>query len=287
MKKIYLLPLLVFLSLVFVAPLHAQRGLIKRQIKNKVREDMKEKHAEPQREKGRKALEDITYENDTRYPVPNNPVKATLALEMKTFKKNGKLKETTTTKMVFGDTGECLINNEGSKDESRMLFDYKAAALYMLNTQDKIATKMPMINFQKMAEKLAGDQLYIEDENGKWERTNEVKQIHGKSCIKYIYFNSKEKTKMHAWVTKDISIDLSGNHLFGGQIQDFSSGTSATTTRKIDENFPEGLMVRSVHFEKNNDTPSVQMDLITVDKTSDPKYFDLSGYEIHDVLSKL
>jgi len=86
--------------------------MIKRKIKNEVRKDMKEQHAEPQREKEREAIEDITYENDKCYPIPENPVKATLVMETKSFKNNGKLKETMTVKMVFGNTGECMILNE-------------------------------------------------------------------------------------------------------------------------------------------------------------------------------
>jgi len=283
MKKISLFTLTTFLLLLFAAPMQAQRGFIKRQIKKKVEKDMREKHAEPQKEKGRKALKDITYENDKRYPVPENPVQATLILETKSFKRNGKLKETSTMKMVFGDTGECMIMNEDDKDENRILFDYKGAATYMLNPKEKTATKMPMINFQKFGEKLAGDQMGLEDKDGEWTKTDEQKQIYGYKSRKYIYTNKKEKTKMHIWTTQDISIDLSGNHLFGGQIKDFSTNSASAST-KVDENFPKGVMVRSVFFEKNRDNPSTQMDLTTFKESSNPKYFDLSNYKVTDVL---
>lgn len=287
MKKISLFTFVTFVLLLFAGPVQAQRGFIKRQIKKKVEKDMREKHAEPQKEKGKKALEDITYENDNRYPVPENPVKATMVMETRGFKKNGKLKETSSIKMVFGDTGECMIMNEGDKDESRILFDYKGAATYMISIKEKTATKMPMINFQKLGEKLAGDQVNLEDDNGEWQRTQEQKEINGYNCRKYIYTNKKEKMKMYAWVTQDISIDLSGNHLFGGQIKDFSTNSASASSAKVDENFPRGMMVRSVFFEKNRDTPSTQMDIITFTKKSDPTYFDLSDYEVSDVLGKL
>src|SRR5690554_8079877 len=133
MKKTYIIPLTTILLLCFVAPVQAQRGFIKRKIQEKVEKDMREKHAEPQKEKGKKALEDITYENDTRYPVPENPVQATLVMEMKSYKKNGKLDDAITSKLVFGKTGECIIMNEGEKNETRMLYDYKGAATYMVN----------------------------------------------------------------------------------------------------------------------------------------------------------
>ncbi|WP_026451685.1 hypothetical protein [Aequorivita capsosiphonis] len=287
MKKIYRISLTTLLLLLFIAPAQAQRGFIKRKIKQKVEKDMREKHAEPQREKGKKALEDITYENDTRYPVPENPVQATLVMQMQSFKKNGKLDDTNTTKMIFGKTGECMIMNEGDKNETRMLFDYKGAATYMINEKEKTAMKMPMINFQKMVEKMAKSQGDIDDNNGQWERTEEQKEINGYNCRKYIYLNAKEDTKMHAWVTQDISLDLSGNHLFGGQIRDFATETATDTTVKVDENFPRGMMVRSIYFDKKSDKPSMITDITTFKKSSDPKYFDLSDYEINDILGRL
>lgn len=283
MKKIHLFLLASLLLLAFTSHTQAQRGFIKQQVKK----DMKEKYAEPEKEKGKKALEDITYENDTRYPIPENPVKATLSMETRTFKNNGKLKETTTAKMVFGDTGECMIMNEGDKNENRILFDYKGVATYMINPKEKTAMKMPMINFQKMVEKLAANQVDLDDDNGEWKQTNEQEDIHGHSCRKYIYTNTKENTKVHAWVTQDISIDLSGNHLFGGQIRDFSTIPAVANASKVDEDFPRGLMIRSVYFEKNSDNPSMQMDITSFEKSSDPKYFDLSDYKVTDVLGQL
>jgi len=289
MKKIYILSLTTLFLFLFIAPLHAQRGYIKSKIKQKVRNDMEEKYAEPEREKGKKALEDITYENDSRYPIPENPVKATMVMETKTYKKNGKLDDTMTSKIVFGNTGECMITNEGEKNESRMLFDYKGAATYMVNAAEKTAIKMPMINFQKMAEGMAKSGFSTESsDSGKWERTNEQQEINGFMSQKYIYTNSEENTKMDIWVTQDINIDLSGNHLFGGQIRDFSKlASEMETAEKPDPNMPKGMMVRSIYYEKNRDTPSTQMDITTFNKTSDPKYFDLSGYTVTDILGKL
>lgn len=287
MKKIYFFSIISLIFLLIAPAAEAQRGIIKRKIKNNVRNNMEEKYAEPEREKGKKALEDITYENDSRYPVPENPVQATMVIQMQSFKKNGKLDATNTTKMVFGHSGECMIMNEGEKNETRMLFDYNGAATYMVNEKDKTAMKMPMINFQKMAEKMAGSQIDAEDDTGEWQRTNEQKEINGYNCRKYVYTNTKEKTKMDAWVTPDISIDLSGNHLFGGQIRDFTNEMASKKTSQIDENFPRGMMVRSIYFDKNSDKPSMIMDITTFTKASDPKYFDLSKYEINDILGKL
>lgn len=287
MKKTYFISLITLIFLIVAPTAEAQFGRIHRKIKKEVKKDMKEQYAEPEREKGKKAIEDITYENDDRYPIPENPVKATLVMQMQSFKKNGKLDNTTNTKMVFGDTGECMIMNEGDKNETRMLFDYKGAATYMINEKEKTAMKMPMINFQKMAEKLAQGEGSIDDHNGKWERTSEQKEVNGYDCRKYVYTNTKEKTKMDVWVTQDISIDLSGNHLFGGQIRDFATEAANSAETKMDENFPRGMMVRTIYFDKKSDKPSMIMDVKTFKKSSDPKYFDLSNYKINDVLDKL
>jgi hypothetical protein len=206
---------------------------------------------------------------------------------MKSFKKNCTLNDTNTSKIVFGKTGECMIMNEGGKNETRMLFDYKGTATYMVNEKEKTAMKMPMINFQKMAEKMASMGTDVEDTSGTWKRTNEEKEINCYNCRKYIYTNENDKTKVDTWVTQEISIDLSGNHLFGGQIKDFSKNASTEATSKLDENLPRGLMVRSIYFQKNSDTPSSEMNITTFKKSADPAYFDLSGYEVMDILGKL
>jgi len=287
MKKSYLISLTALFLVLFLAPVQAQRGFIKNKIKQKVQNDMKEKHAEPERKKGKEALEDITYENDTRYPVPENPVQATLVMEMKTFKKNGKLDDSVTSKIVFGNTGECIITNVGEKDETRMLYDYKGAATYVINEKEKTAIKMPMINFQKMMEGMSKSNFGSESmDSGTWERTGEKKEINGFKCEKYVYTNPEEKTKMEIWATQNIPVDLSGNHLLGGQINDFSK--MAKTDRAVaDPNIPKGMMVRSVQYEKNRETPSAQMDVVTLNKSSDPAYFDLSNYTVTDIMGKL
>ncbi len=282
MKRSYIIFLTSLLLFLFIAPLQAQRGFIKK----KIRQDMEDKYAEPEREKGKKAIEEVTYENDTRYPIPENPVQATLVMEMQSFKKNGNLDKTTTTKILFGKTGECMIMNEGEKNETRMLFDYKGAATYIVNNKEKTAIKMPIINFQKMAEKMASQGGDMEDDNGQWTRTDEQKEINGYECRKYVYTNESEKTKVDAWVTQDISIDLSGNHLFGGQIKNFSQNASTSTTQ-LDKNYPRGMMVRSIYYQKNSETPNMEMNITTFEKSSDPIYFDLSGYQVTDLLGKL
>lgn len=272
-----------FLFFLFAIPAQAQRSYIRSKIKEKVRADMKEKHAEPQRERGKEALRGITYENDTRYPEPENRVTATLTMQTQQFKKNGKLESTVTSKVVFGPTGECMIMNAGEKEEIRLVFDYEGAANYMVNVTDKTAVKMPLINFTRMAAGLSKNLPATKEDRGEWTKTSEQQTINGYACRKYIYTDDKGN-HMDVWVTHDIHIDISENHLFGGSIRDFAA---LQIDAEADENLPSGFMVRNVYFEKRAKSPSMQMDIIGFDESYDPQYFDLSEYGATDVLDML
>lgn len=283
MKKTGIVSLLALIVGLMALPMEvdAQSGYIRSKIRQNIKRDMEKKHVESQREKGRQAIRDNTYENDKRYPVPENPVQATFSIQTKSFKNNGNLKSTITTKMVFGLTGECMIMNEGEKDETRMLFDYKQAATYTLNPKEKTAMKMPMMNFKKMAERMSQNQPAMGD-SGKWEKTSEQKNINGYNCQKYVYTDDKGN-HMDVWVTRDISIDLSQNHLFGGNVKNFAANSEQTAN----PNAPEGLMIQNIYYEKGAANPSTQMDLKSFKKSYDPAYFDLSSYKVTDILDKL
>lgn len=280
MRKHILSALITVLFISFIVPVQAQRSFIRSKIRQNIEKDMEKKHLEPQREKGRKAIRDVTYENDTRYPIPENRIKATLNMQTQLYKKNGQPDKTMTSKIVFGPTGECMIMNEGEKDETRMLFDYERRANYVVNVKEKTAMKMPMINFSKMAKRMAEKQPDLEGDKGSWQKTAETKTIHGYNCRKYIY-NDGEGNHMDVWITQDVQLQLSNDYLFGSSIKDFSGNESA------DENAPAGFMIRNVYYEKGSKTPSMQTDITRFDKSFDAAYFDLSTYEVSDLLDKL
>lgn len=283
MKRNGMISLVVLMIglIAFPCAADAQRSYIRSKIRQNIERDMEKKYVEPQKEKGRQAIRDNTYENDKRYPVPENPVQATLTLQTKNFKNNGNLKSTMNAKMVFGLTGECMIMNEGEKDETRLLFDYKKAATYTVNPKEKTAMKMPMINFTKMVDRMSRNQPQTDD-GGKWEKTSEQKNINGYNCRKYIYTDD-EKNHMDIWVTRDISIDLSDNHLFGSNIKSFAADSEQTAA----PNAPRGLMIRNIYYEKGAAAPSMQIDIKSFKKSYDPAYFDLSSYKVTDILGKL
>lgn len=252
-------------------------------VKRKVKESMEEKYAEPQREKGREAIRGASYENDTRFTDVENRVEATIDMQMKSFKKNGKEKDKTNTKIIFGPSGECMATEYGTNNESRIVFNYADAANYVINVKDKTAMKMPLINIGKMVKAMAQDMPDAEDSGGSWKKTSEQQAINGFNSQKYVYTDN-DGTSMEVWATKDITIDLRDNYLFGTQIKDY--GIEMEGKQDIDPNIPRGLAVRTLSYDKNGNITS-QMDITQFDKSSDPAYFDLKNYKVIDIIDKL
>lgn len=284
MKKLIINSLgILMLVIMLPASVSAQPGFIKNKIKQKIKEDMHEKHVEPQREKGREALKGVTYENDKRFPALENRVTATIDMQMKSFNNKGKVKDEVNSKLIFGPAGECMVTNANNKDETRMIFNYEDGANYMVDVNNKRATKMPMINFGNMAKSMAKAMPSVESPQGTWQKTSETQNINGFNSRKYIY-SDKDGSSMEVWATNDISIDLSDNFLFGSQIKDFAVDVQGSTV--ADPNAPQGMMVRNISYDKKS-RPTSQMDITKFEKNYDAKYFDLSGFEVNDVLSGL
>jgi hypothetical protein len=252
-------------------------------VKRKVQESMEEKYAEPQREKGREAIRGVSYENDTRFTDVENRVEATIDMEIKSFKKNGKEKDKTNTKIIFGPSGECMATGYGTNDETRIVFNYADAANYVVNVKDKTAMKMPLINVGKMVNRMSQAMPDAEEPHGSWKKTSEQQTINGFSSEKYVYTDN-DGTSMEVWATQDITIDLRDNYLFGTQIKDY--GIEMEGKQNIDPNIPRGMAVRTLSYDKNGDLTN-QMDITKFDKSYDPAYFDLKKYKVIDIIDKL
>lgn len=106
----------------------AQRAAIRNQIEQNVRD----KHAEPQKAKGQKALDDITYENDKRFENFKNTQYATIIFNTEFYDNKGVVKSKSQDAYMFGKRGECYIINYNDKNESRMIFDYMDKANYVV-----------------------------------------------------------------------------------------------------------------------------------------------------------
>lgn len=266
------------LLLSFASDSVAQRGYIRGKIRQNIEKDVSEK----QRERGRKEIKDNTYENDRRYPDPKLRVNATLVMQTRTFKKDGRTDNDTKSKYVFGPKGECMVMNMGDKNETRMLFDYEKKANYIINVKDKTAMKMPMINMEKMiqqAQKKQGGK----EKSGTFTKTSEEKTINGHNCTKYVYTGA-DGEKADMWFAKNAQLKLTRDHIFGTSIKQLTEA-APQSAQKGDT--PEGMMMRSVFYDKKTGKPSMQSDVLSFDNKYDPAYFDLSGYKVNDILDGL
>lgn len=255
--------------------------------KNAVEDAMGKKYAEPQRQKGKEELEKITYENDTRYKDPNNKVQATITFEDKTFTKKGEIKKTTISKVIFGKTGECMVNEEGDKNETWFIYNYADKANYVCNIKDKSAIKMPLINAKKMAEKMAKKEAEREESDkdmAGWKATDTYETINGFKARKYIYTYEKNPkySVLEAWLSKEVSLNLSGNYMMGARLDSYKFPAGSNTAKDM----VEGFIVRQILYNKKEE-PVSQRDLKSLTKTADEKYFDMTGFKVIDVLSTL
>lgn len=275
----------IFLFSVFIMgyaiTAEAQRGRVRREIEK----DMEHKYADSQRTKGREELKKVTYENDKRYKDPANKVQATLVFEHKDLKKNGEVKRTMVQRMIFGKTGECIVSDEGSKNESWMVYNYADKANYMVMLKDKKAMKMPLINMQKMAEASAKREAEnnAPASNDGWKATGETQVINGYNCTlyKYTYTKDYHTRSFDAWVSKEVKLDLGDNYMMGARLNEYKYKGSASN-----KDMPNGFMVRMIIYDKNGVAVS-QRDLKEFKMSADEKYFDMSPFRVTDVMSVL
>ena len=262
---------LLFGCILSIQQVFAQRSYIRNQVKNNV----EKKVAEPHKEKGVEAIEKVTYENDTRFNNYKNDHPATLTFQTIYYDKKGAEKNTTKEKMIFGKVGECLVQNNGAKDETWIIYNYKEKANYIVTVKDKSAIKMPLVNAQKMIEK----QAKKSQENGTSElkKTDEKRNISGYDCVKYINVSENGAT-VEMWVTAKPIITVSTNYLLGMQLNQHAGNQTMSAGF--------GTLIESVVYDKNG---KIQMrrTLINASKKSEEQYFDLSTFKINDVVDAL
>lgn len=283
MKTLKKIMILLIIAVVTANPFsaNAQQGAVK----SKVKKDMEKKYADPQREKGKTELEKITYENDKRYKDPVNKVQATISFEDKELDKKGNPKKTMVQKIVFGKTGECMVMNEGDKNETWMIYNYADKANYIVNVKDKTAMKMPLINMQKMAEAAAKKEAEknVTGSTSSWKATGETQVINGFSCTKYIYTYSDNKhySTMDMWMSKEVKLDLGDNYMFGARLNAYKFPANPEF-----KEMNNGFIVRSVLYDKKGNAVQ-QRDLKEFKKSADEQYFDMSKFKVTDIMSAL
>jgi hypothetical protein len=236
---------------------------------------------DPQRQKGRDAIHKQTYKNDKRYKDPINKVQATIVYVDKELKKNGDVKKTTIQKMVFGKTGECMVINDREKGETWIIYDYAEKANYMVNVKDKSATKMPLINMQKMLGH--GDDGSGTSYSKSWTDTGEKQNIGGYNCEKftYTYSDHSHYSTMDAWVSSEAKLSLGNDYMFGERLNQYKL-PAGTRNKELND----GFIVRAIFYDKKN-RPVLQRDLTQFTKTADEKYFDMSQFKVTDIIDQL
>jgi hypothetical protein len=255
-------------------------------IRNQIRKNIEEKQGAAQKEKGVKAIEDITYDNDKRYKDFKGNTQATFEFFEVEFDKKGQEKRKRTDKIIFGKLGECMAMNVGEKSESWTIANYIDKAHYMVQVKDKTAMKMPLMNFRKMADRVAQKQelaqIDKEGTKGKWRATTEMQKINGYNCVKYIYTYPEGAAykSFHVWVTKDVKIIVDAYYFMGTQIGQL------LPKQKVDPSMPDGFIVLSRLYKANN-LLVTERELVRAENKTEERYFDLSGFKITGVTDAL
>lgn len=273
--------LLIFLSL--AAGVTAQPG--RARVREALRKDVERQMDSTYRKQGRKAVADVTYQNDKRFKDPNNKVTATLAFVDSSFRKE-RLKSVSGTAMVFGKHGEAYVTRDelkpGEPDQQWFVYNYAEKANYIVMPKTKEAIKMPLINMQKMAEraaKKAAEDLE-EGDGAELEATDEYATFLGYKARKFILRQSNGSV-MEQWVSTALRLNLGDNYVMGARLNAY----------KFPENpkykeMANGFVVRMVQYDKKGKIKYTRT-LSRFEKTADEKYFDLSGFKVNDVLGNL
>jgi hypothetical protein len=271
------------LSLLLFKTAEAQPG--RSYAREAVRKNVEKRMDSTYRKQGRKAVGDITYENDKRYKDPNNKVVATLAFVDSTFKKE-RVKSVTGTAMVFGKHGEAYVTRDELKpnepDQQWFVYNYQEKANYIVMPKTKEAMKMPLINMQKMAERAAKKAAEdLEDGDGNSiEATDEYATFMGYKARKFVYRQSNG-TVIDQWVSTTLKLNLGDNYVMGARLNAYRFPENPKY-----KDMSNGFVVRMVQYDKKGAIKYTRT-ISRFEKTADEKYFDLSGFKVNDVLGTL
>jgi len=255
-------------------------------VRRAVQQNIERKMDSTYRKKGQKAVRDITYENDKRYKNSANKVQATIVFLDSSFKKD-RVKNVMSSGMIFGKKGEAYVTRDEMKpdqpDLQWFVFNYADKANYIVMPKDMTAMKMPLINFQKMAERAAtkAAEDYEAGDGATLEATDEYATILGYKSRKFV-LTQTNGTVIEQWVSTGPKLVLGDNYVMGARLNSYR--------------FPEnpkyiemstGFVVRMVQYDKKGRVKYTRTLSRFEPGKSDEKYFDLSGYKVTDVLSGL
>lgn len=248
-----------------------------------IKQEIKKQHAEPQREKGREAIKEVTYEDKSAVVPMSQRGNATLKMEYRTYKKNGKLTEEIHSTFELSTIGELITSSTIKKKKettTKVLMKYDDNAHYFINEEERTATKVPMRHLQKAMKK--GMEKYIQntESTGTWTTTGSQKSINGFNCFEYIY-TDEEGNKNVFWIAANVFKKQLHFHSF------LPFPTDLKTEKEVNKApFPANATIIKAEFYKD-DVKITEFEIKSYQSTSDPKSFDISNYRVIDVLDGL
>lgn len=282
-KLIVLSSILIFT--IFSQDLFAQpgRGAVRSAVKSSVKKEVRETHVEPQRDKGREAIKEVTYGDKDAVVPKSQRGNGTLTMEYRTYKKNGKLSEELFSLFELSTIGEVVTTDRVKKNKtntSKVFMKYDDNAHYFINVEENTATKMPMRHMQKaMAKGLEGYTKNL-DPKGTWTATGNSKNINGFNCKEYIYTEDETKKNVF-WLATNIFSKPIFFHTY------IPFPADLKTTDNINKApFPaNSTIIKAEFYEK--DVKVSEFEIKSYSTKSDPKSFDISKYRIVDILDSL
>lgn len=280
MKKLILLSTLLMFSLIN-EHVYAQpgRGSAKSAVKSQVKQD----HVEPQREKGREALKEVTYGDKGAVVPMNQRGNATLKMEYKTYKKNGKLAEEINSTFELSTIGELITSNSIKKKKestTKMLMKYDENAHYFINEEERTATKMPMRHLQKALAKGMEKYMQNTESTGTWTATGNKKTINGFNCSEFVYTEGDSKKNVF-WLATNVFKKPLYFHTYLPFPADLKTEKDVNKAP-----FPANSTIIKAEFYEN-DVKVTEFEIKSFSSTSDPKSFDISNYRVIDILDGL
>lgn len=286
MKNTKQILVLSIVLLVISHPSYAQLRNIKNKIQNRVEQEIRQKQEEKIDEyidKGIDAIKESTKEEKSEVIPSSQRTAATMLFQQRTYKKNGKVDQNIHYNYYFSHTGELMVMDLEKNKQSSILFLYDKNAHYMLDNESNTAMRVPLRSIQKWL--MNTGSKYIEEleegtSQGKWTSSGKTANINGYNCSEYIYTEGKDK--MILWIASNVYKQVPQFHLMLPATIDFSKvDTPADLPVKWT---PNSAVIKSEFYE--NGIKLHDYELKSYSDKVDQKLFDLSKYEVMDMLNK-
>lgn len=266
--------LFFLISFVFIENSNAQHRMIQRRIQNKIERDMIEKHVEPQRERGRESIKESTYEDKSSIVDLKYRSEGTIVYQQKTFNKKGKVDQNITSKYELSVKGELITISTDNKQAQQILFIYDDNAHYVLDQKNKTAVKMPLRHLNRMIVKRVEHK--IDESSSTWTNTGRTETINGYKCTIYEQID-EDGSKGVFWIAGNVY----KKPLYINSVQFMTFDAKAVEKNNL---FPNNAaMIKTELFDKSG-SKIMEFEMTEYSPNVNQKVFDLTGYEVKDII---